>query len=170
MKELLLDYARYNLWVNERLADTFRKLDDGLLEKEIPSSFPSIRKTFLHIYDAQYLWLQRLQGISPTEFPSKHFTGSNQAVFDLFVSNSRDFVAFVAAQPPQFFEQDIAFTLLSASGQFYHKAYEMIHHCMNHSTFHRGQLITMGRQVGLTAFPKLDFIFYVREKNEGLIS
>jgi len=36
---------------------------------------------------------------------------------------------------------------------------------MNHGTFHRGQLVTMGRSLGLTDPPKTDFIHYLREKN-----
>ncbi|MFN2424735.1 MAG: DinB family protein [Cryomorphaceae bacterium] len=34
---------------------------------------------------------------------------------------------------------------------------------MNHSTYHRGQLVTMGRQAGLSTPPQTDYIFYVRK-------
>ena len=37
-------------------------------------------------------------------------------------------------------------------------------HCMNHSTFHRGNLITMMRNMGMLEFPATDFIDYLRTK------
>jgi len=43
---------------------------------------------------------------------------------------------------------------------------DMIHHCMNHSTYHRGQLITIGRQAGLQDPPRTDFIYYVSLEGE----
>jgi len=40
----------------------------------------------------------------------------------------------------------------------------IFHHVMNHSTYHRGQLVTMGRELGFTDPPKTDFIQFCREK------
>jgi uncharacterized damage-inducible protein DinB len=49
------------------------------------------------------------------------------------------------------------------SGMKYHQLRsEMIHHCMNHSTYHRGQIITMGKQLNLSKAPSTDLIFYYR--------
>jgi uncharacterized damage-inducible protein DinB len=33
-------------------------------------------------------------------------------------------------------------------------------HCMNHSTYHRGQIVTMGRNLGFTDAPMTDYNFY----------
>ena len=41
---------------------------------------------------------------------------------------------------------------------------KMIHHCMNHSTYHRGQIVTMARNFGLTDTPSTDYMKYVRIK------
>jgi uncharacterized damage-inducible protein DinB len=38
---------------------------------------------------------------------------------------------------------------------------EYIHHCMNHSTYHRGQLITIGRNLGFSDAPMTDYNFYL---------
>jgi uncharacterized damage-inducible protein DinB len=43
----------------------------------------------------------------------------------------------------------------------------MIHHCMNHSTYHRGQIVTIARNLELTDPPSTDFMRYVRLKSEG---
>jgi uncharacterized damage-inducible protein DinB len=35
--------------------------------------------------------------------------------------------------------------------------YQMLHHVFNHSTYHRGQLVTMLRQLGVEKLPSTDF-------------
>jgi len=41
----------------------------------------------------------------------------------------------------------------------------MVHHCMNHSTYHRGQLITLARQLGMKeGVPSTDLLYFSREK------
>jgi uncharacterized damage-inducible protein DinB len=161
MKKIYEQYTQFNVWANQRLVDTLASLSDEQFNAPIVSSFPSVRTTFLHIWDAEALWLNRLNGISLEAFPSKTFQGDTQAVFDGVLNASKDFAYFVAAQPDVFFETTIQFKTISY-GAGSQQAYEMIHHCMNHSTFHRGQLITLGRQLGLEKFPPTDFVYYLR--------
>lgn len=163
IKDLLSDYARYNLWVNSRLIDLFRTIDDEIVVHNITSSFPSIRETLIHLWDVETLWLLRLKGMSPQTFPSQNFEGSNQEVYDNLIAASKAFVEFVESQSEAFLNSEVTFTLLSAKGDFQQKAADMIHHCMNHQTFHRGQIITMARQLGITQFPRTDYIIFKRE-------
>ncbi len=162
MKEIYVNYASYNLWANSRMLETFAGLSAEQLETPIVSSFPSVRLTFLHIWDAEALWLERLQGNSPAFFPSKYFMGDNHDVFSGFIKASTEFLAFVEGQPASFFEEPLFFKTISY-GEQTQRAFEMIHHCMNHSTFHRGQLITMGRQLGIEKFPPTDYAYFLRE-------
>lgn len=163
MKSLMLDYAHYNLWVNTRLIEMFKNADDDLISQRVESSFPSIRATLMHLWDVETVWLSRLKGVSPTMFPSTNFTGNNEEVYNKLLSVSTKFVNFVENQPEEYFNQILSFTLLTASGTFNQKAVDMILHCMNHQSFHRGQIITMARQLGFTQFPRTDFIMFKRE-------
>ena len=163
MKKEIVHYTQYNVWANERISSILSKLSDEQLERELVSSFGSLRKTLLHIWDAESLWLERLKGKNPTEFPSKHFKGDNKEAFKLLSTGSRAFSQFVARQNVSFLKQEIE-TRSMAGIAFQQPAYNYIHHCMNHSTFHRGQLITLARQVGLDSFQSIDFTTYCREK------
>jgi uncharacterized damage-inducible protein DinB len=40
-------------------------------------------------------------------------------------------------------------------------AADIILHVFNHATYHRGQLITIGRQVGLSEPPRTDYIYFI---------
>jgi uncharacterized damage-inducible protein DinB len=165
MKEIYTDYARYNLWANKRIIDAYAALPENQLEKTLVSSFSSAKLTFLHIWDAEFLWLKRLQGISPGAFPSKNFQGGMEEVFNNVQDSSGAMLDFVQHQPETFLGKKIAFKTLSY-GEHEQYAYQMIHHCLNHSTYHRGQLVTIGRQLGLEKIPATDFIYYLREKED----
>jgi uncharacterized damage-inducible protein DinB len=48
--------------------------------------------------------------------------------------------------------------------------YQMFMHVINHGTYHRGQLITMLRLVGLSELPASDLIAYYREVKDSSIN
>jgi uncharacterized damage-inducible protein DinB len=163
MKQMFVEYARYNLWANENLIKLFRTVDDALISQEVESSFPSIRQTLLHIWDAESLWLERLNGNSPKVFPSKNFVGLNEAVFDGLLESSLALVNFIENKPALFFREKCTFSLISLNTEMTQKVKDMIMHTMNHSTFHRGQLVTMCRQLGISPIPRTDLIIYSRD-------
>jgi uncharacterized damage-inducible protein DinB len=166
MKDFLLDYIKYNLWANQKLIDLLVQQDNKLLEKEVNSSFPSIRATLLHIWDAQEIWLGRLEGRSMTYFPSKFFEGSMEEVFNGLLNSSLDFLHYATAANPEIFEENCYYKTTSGSHQTQLKK-EMILHCMNHGSYHRGQIITICHQIGITDLPATDYIFYLREKKKA---
>ena len=55
MKELLLQYAAYNIWANKLMIDAMLKLDKGIVDKELTSSFSSLRVTVYHTWSAEYI-------------------------------------------------------------------------------------------------------------------
>lgn len=164
MKQHILKYLYYNLWANRKVADYLRDKPMEHLDVAIPGSFPSLRKTILHIWDAEALWLSRLKDGTFPNLPSKHFMGSDYEMFEGLLHASEDFIRFCEPQDDVFFKNKHTFVTLS-SGETTQVASDMLHHCMNHSTFHRGQLITMMRQLGYTDPPHLDFMLYLIASN-----
>ena len=163
MKQLLSESARYNAWANESFVILFRSIDDSLISQEVVSSFSSIRATLLHIWDAESLWLERLSGNSPTQFPSKKFHGTNEHVFAHVVETSNRLVEYIETRPAPFFRDRLVFRTISPPRDFKESVTDMVHHCLNHSTFHRGQLVVMCRQLNILPIPSSDYIMYVRE-------
>src|SRR5688500_1763003 len=76
MKETLLQYTNYNLWANTKLTESLKSIGISLLDQEIKSSFPSLRKTIYHIWAAEQVWYMRLHGESPPSLsePTNDFT------------------------------------------------------------------------------------------------
>ncbi|MBS1734314.1 MAG: DNA polymerase, partial [Bacteroidetes bacterium] len=48
--------------------------------------------------------------------------------------------------------------------QFKQPVSEVLHHIFNHATYHRGQLVTMLRQVGVKDIPGTDLVLFLRKK------
>lgn len=159
MKEIIVQHVRYNFWANERLVSLFNTVLTDYLDKEVSSSFQSIRKTFLHVWDAEHIWQCRLNnqsfGLLPGKMENPDLSG--------LLKCSSDWIDYVE-------KQDETFFLLSTKYQnmkgdwFANKNSGIIMHCMNHSTFHRGQIIAIARQLGYQGpVPSTDLITYLRE-------
>ncbi|MCB0640741.1 MAG: DinB family protein [Phaeodactylibacter sp.] len=161
MQEIYGDFLKYNLWANTLIAERAMLLTDLQFEQPIRSSFPSVRATLLHIWDAEVIWHKRLQGESLNTFPSRHFVGGRQAVIKGLTDHSRQFMDFIHQQAPAWFGSTIHYDTTSGKA-FYQPAWQILHHCMNHSTYHRGQVITLLRQLGMETVPQTDYIHYLR--------
>ncbi len=159
---LMKDYVAFNVWANALFVNWLKSKPLELMDREVPSSFPSLRGTLLHIWSAQDIWLHRLQGASPTYLISATFQGSNTELMDGLMQNSAAFRDFIGSRDSSYFSQKIGYN--HTTGIPYEQyTTEIIQHCMQHSTYHRGQIVTIARNLGLTDPPKSDYIGYVRE-------
>src|SRR5436305_14364840 len=60
----------YNAWANRRSLDAAEKLTGEQFTRQMGSSFSSVRDTLAHIYGAEWIWLERFQGHSPSALPN----------------------------------------------------------------------------------------------------
>jgi uncharacterized damage-inducible protein DinB len=162
MKELLKSYTKYNIWANERICQILEKLDPALLDKDLISSFNTIRKTVYHIWDAETLWFKRLTGKSISDWPSKSFTGNFEEFQTQFLGGSGKFFMYVLNKDKKQLEEELTYRNIEGK-KFNHKISNVIQHVVNHSTFHRGQIITMLRNAGVAELPPTDYIAFLRE-------
>lgn len=158
-------YAKYNLWANERLISCLQKLSNEQLDQEIVNSFPSIIKTITHNWLAEYLWLERWKGTSLKEFPYSDYSGSHQERFAEILKTSQAVYDYVQGLEETALAEIITISTL-AGNEYRHSRYQMIHHCLNHSTYHRGQITMMCKQLGMNELGPFDYIWYLREQQE----
>ncbi|MEO6038616.1 MAG: DinB family protein, partial [Saprospiraceae bacterium] len=157
------DYAYFNVWANRRLVDWLRDQTPELLEKETPSSFPSLKQTFLHIWSAEKVWMERLQQVPILGFLQLTFQGSSEEVLDGLLGNAEELAAYINSLDAPDLDLECDFRLLNGTEDRRPRS-EMILHCLQHSTYHRGQIVTMARALGLTDPPNTDYMRYLRER------
>ena len=170
MKDLLVYYCEYNIWANKKMKSYFDKIPEGLLTQYVENSFPSIKKTVMHILSAERSWLARMQQDDSNNKSLSVDFGTTTEVFEKLITTSKDFSRFVQNQSDYFFNQSLCYNTWDGN-PWEMQPKIMIHHCMNHSTYHRGQLITMIRQLGHKKnLPSTDILYYWKENAEGKIA
>lgn len=163
MKQLLLSYSAFEIWANEQLLNLSIELSPEEQNKPIASSFPSVHKTFLHMWDASSAWWQRLQMHEQVVMPSLSFHPSMKDIANGLLQQNRQWYSFV---------QDASDEMLSASlpyknirgEHFVQPVFEIVMHLTNHGTYHRGQVVTLLRQLGVEKIPQTDYILFARKK------
>ena len=96
MKELLKQYAAYNFWASQRIIDVLLTLPEEKQLVEIPSSFNSVYKTVLHMWDAESAWWQRMKMQERIVVPSEKFMGNMQDVANGLLNQSKNWYEWVS--------------------------------------------------------------------------
>ena len=164
MKELLLSYTEYNVWANKLIAELVCGLSDEFRSKDLGGSFVSVAKTVEHIWVAENLWLQRLQMAEHVVAPNENFDGTFEDICHAWLKSSEGLLLFTQKiHDERGLEHEFHYKNIKGE-HFKNKVSDCIQHVCNHSTFHRGQLVTYLRQLGETKIPSTDFITFCRRK------
>ena len=166
MAHSIIQHLTYNLWANERLGHLLMAQDEAILNAEQKSSFTTISKTVFHIWDAELIWLTRLNGDSLNDWPSKSFTGTKAEMLHGLIKNSTALLNYVREKDESFLTQTIAYKNIKGD-PFTSTAEEILFHVVNHSTYHRGQIIALLHSAGAKQMVSTDLINWFREQRKG---
>lgn len=151
--------AAYNIWANQQFADWLTTADKTQWSQHIESSFNSLERTTRHLWNAEHGWLSALNKQSwKTAIENDQEISQKQMLTD-FIKTTLDFQEFVETMT----EKSLHETLNIGKGRKAASPADIIQHVFNHSTYHRGQLITIGRQAGLINPPRTDYIYFLQQ-------
>ncbi len=162
MKELLIQYANYNIWANSKMVDLILKLSPEQLDKEINSSFNTIRKTVYHSWGAEYVWLQRMELIENWVYTGNDLHVPLDEACTKWLQTSEALKVFIEKQYDDKALEHVFQYYDSEKVSHKQQVSQTLMHVFNHATYHRGQLVTMLRQVGVTKLPSTDYMIWVR--------
>lgn len=161
MKELLRQYAAYNVWANRQLAEALLKLSEEQQARTIASSFPSLHLTILHLWDAGSMWWQRLKLYEVVTRPSASFSGNTHDAVNALQHQDKLWESWVNNASDAALQHVFAYQN-TRKEHFKQPVHQMLLHLFNHASYHRGQLVTMLRQLGADKVPNTDFIAWSR--------
>lgn len=156
----VLDLFAYNAWANRRILDAAGALPGDVYLRDLKSSHGSIHGTLAHIVWAEHLWLNRwLKQPNPAVAQGKDLRTAPEvrARWEEIEAERGRFLA-------QLGESQLAETRTvkpSTGGEYAHSFGQMFRHTVDHSSYHRGQVVTMLRQVGVVP-PVTGLIFFYR--------
>lgn len=164
MKRIIRDYTAFNTWANNRICREIATLSEEQFLREMNSSFRNIRQTVIHIWDAQDIWLERFEGTSPSSWPSASFDGDKNDLLEELIYSSEQLQRKAASYGKKELKKKVAYTTMKGNNGN-SPVYQMFLHVVNHGTYHRGQLVSMLREVGRTEIPPTDLIAFFREQH-----
>jgi uncharacterized damage-inducible protein DinB len=151
---LLYEYDR---WANDKILELVGALTPEQFTRDLGGSFPSVRDVLLHIVASKWAWLTYWKESAP----------SDRILTDLFTRSEtffqpKSFPTFAAAQAKWAevekeeveFVNDVTDELLGRTLPVRNAWVSLAHlmqHLANHSTYHRGQIAMMLRQLGAKA-------------------
>jgi uncharacterized damage-inducible protein DinB len=161
MKELLSAYAAYNHWAHARITEAILAMDEHLHQQIVQNSFPNLYATVLHMWDAESAWWQRVKRHESIVVPSKSFNPTMKEAVNGLLSQSAQWKDWLGEQDEALLHQSIPYRNLKG-GAFSQPLFDILHHVFNHGTYHRGQLVSIMRELGEVDIPQTDFIVWTR--------
>ena len=166
MKALIREIAAANTWANKRLADFILSIPEEKQLAEVPSSFSSLYKTLLHMWDAETAWWQRIKMAERLQLPSDNFNGNMPELVQGLLDQSTKWEQWLStATNPQL--EHVCQYQNSKREVVKMPVYQIAFHVFNHGTYHRGQLVNILRQLGIDKVPQTDFSVWTRKREIG---
>lgn len=157
----LAEYFRYGDWATARVHALAAGLSDEQLDRGFEMGLGSLRKTLLHIFDAEQWWLEGWCGRPPASFQELPATTSIAELQALWTGMAQRHNDFLAGQGPE----DLPRTVIARfrpDRQFTFSIGDSMLQLGGHGTHHRAQAINMLRHLGPEP-PALDYLVWLRE-------
>jgi uncharacterized damage-inducible protein DinB len=160
LQEVKLLHA-FNAWATERIFNALSPLSQEQLTADMKASHGSIHGTLSHMVAAEKIWLSRWVGkpqqklMAPAEAPT---LSELKAVWENVGFETARWLGTMTDKKLQ-----DRFSMTTSTGEtFTHVFWQAFQHVVDHSTYHRGQIITLLRQSGIRP-PSTGLIAFYRE-------
>ena len=160
----------YDHWANRRVVAAARLLAPEDFTRDLRTSFGSVRGTLVHILGSKCFWLQLWRGESLEEVVGREPEWEEARFADVAVLEARwsveehDLQLFLEGLTDERLKTRMAFQFVQGQPWEFSLAH-LMQHVVNHSSYHRGQVITLLRQLG-QAPPATDFLEFLKESAE----
>ena len=137
----------YNRWANNRMFKALSELTTEKFTSKLPNSHRSVRDTLVHIISGEWIWLKRWKGMSPEDmFQPEDYPdlASVQQKWGAVESEQTDFVNKIT---DDLLDMNISYVNTEGETCEY-QLVRMMQHVVNHSTYHRGQVMALLKQLG----------------------
>ena len=152
----------YSYWAHRQVWGCVTELSDEQFTRPCDYSIGSVHEQVVHTMGAEWLWLQRVQGVTPDPFLSPDDYPTRESIrarWDQVEAGWRDFVA--ALRDDQL-DQPMVYTSIHGQTRREQPLWEGLMQIINHATDHRAQTLAVIHQVGGRTLEQ-DFILFTWE-------
>lgn len=159
-KNYLIQIANFNYWADNKIIEWLRQINEEQWVQVSISSFSSIRETAVHITSAEKIWVEYWQHTPNAAFLSMEFKGTKEELLTTWEKSSADLKTYIESYPENDYLRPVSFKY-PRDGRVGQMAFwQTAAHVINHSTYHRGQLVTLLRQAGFVNLSSIDMATY----------
>ena len=152
----------FNYWAKARIMGVVETLSQEQFTKNLGSSHGGIHGTLVHIVGAEHIWFSRWIGQSVNKLLEPNDYSTVPAVRQKWDEVEQGVSEFISNLTEENLSAVITYKTTEGK-QFSNPLWQMMQHMVNHSTYHRGQIVTMLRQPGVKPIGT-DLITFYREK------
>ena len=154
-----MELAEFNNWADNRVINWLNQITDEQWNKIAISSFGSIRDTAIHIISSKKIWLDFWTNTQNPVYLSLEFKGTRLELINIWETVSAELKSFIENYPIAYYKKEI--NLKKPNGEMSTMEFrKTFPHMINHSTYHRGQLVTLLRQAGFSNLSNTDLFTY----------
>ncbi len=153
----------YIYWARDRVLEVVDTIDPALFTREVHTSHHSIQETMVHMFGSEKLWSTRWRGESPTSREDPKAYPTIASVRARWREIETEVRAHLAAMAPGDEQRIVRYATLEGVPVEY-PWWQTAMQVTNHSTYHRGQIITMLRQAGASGVGT-DLIMDYKKRN-----
>lgn len=158
-KTYFVGLMTFNSWADRKVIQWLEEITDEQWGRMHTSSFSSIRETAIHITSAEKIWIDFWNHSPDAVYLSSEFKGSKDDLLATWKRASEGMKRFVTDFPEECFSDHVIFRY-PRGGEGKMSYWQSFAHVVNHSTYHRGQLVTLLRQAGFTDLSSIDLATY----------
>jgi uncharacterized damage-inducible protein DinB len=165
-KQDVLILLEYDRWASRHQLEVVSGLTEDQYLQDLKSSHGGIRGTLTHIYGAQRAWLARWNGNSPTSLIKADEIPTLPLLNEKWTTLWDELSEYVHSLTEEQLQQPLTYKDLKGNSHTQPLIHQL-QHVFNHCTYHRGQITTMLRQLGVTPVAT-DLIGYYRTLPEKI--
>ena len=158
LKQSIRALLAYTIWADRQVLEALAAVQPEHLTRDTGTSFGSILGTMAHILGAEQVWLSRLVGAPLDHLPSEQDYADLPTLAAGFFDYWPQLEVFLASLADEQVRAELTWT--NYRGET-HSApmHVVLLHFANHSTYHRGQVVALLRQLGYEP-PSTDLIYW----------
>lgn len=156
----LNDLLTFHDWATRVLFEAVGGLSPDQWTAEVGGSFATIQGTMAHMVGAEWIWLERWRGQSPSFWPDWLSEPRAKDLEARWEGVAEDRAGWLESCSDASLDQPLSYRRLNGEPGS-NRLELLIRHVVNHSSYHRGQVVAFLRTLGRTA-PSTDLVLWDR--------
>jgi uncharacterized damage-inducible protein DinB len=153
-------HLRYHRWATSQILQEATPLPSEELVKDLKGSFHSIYDSLVHLFQADSIWLDRLEGRPTGGLADYAAPGCTFELRDAWLGVLDKMINWAETLSEADWSREMSYKTL-AGIPYKTPLWQMVLHIVNHGSHHRGQITGMLRQLGIKPV-NLDLISFYR--------